>query len=197
MSGNVNGNRLKGNAVKKANRVRKKTITSFDKTVDQYAMVDKMVGGHHLEAKTLKNRTPIIIRIPGRFYKRVWFNRGDLLIITQVAENIMEIKGKPSEEELPKIRYQFDKQGRANGDTKNIIHFGDYDESDEENEDDKDDKDEKDEKNNTTIYRKPIPKDINKNQHKGMARTIRETGETPTGQKEPLSSDEPLNIDDI
>jgi len=176
MSGN--GNRLKGNAVKKANRARKKSTTPFDQTVDQYAIVERLLGGPHLEAKTLKNQNPIVVRIPGRFYKRVWFNRGDALIITQVAENIMEIKGKPSEEDVPKIRYQFDKQDRANGDTKSMIRFGDYDESDED-----DAEEEKDESNKSGIYSKPIPKDRNKNQHKGIARTVRDSGEMATDIK--------------
>lgn len=193
MSGTGNGNRLKGNAVKKANRTRKKATTPFDQTVDQYAMVERLLGGPHLEAKTLKNLKPIVVRIPGRFYKRVWFNKGDLVIITQVAENIMEIKGKPSEEDVSKIRYQFDKQDRVNGDTKSMIRFGDYEESDED-----DDEEELDESKKTTIYSKPIPKDRNKNQHKGMARTVRESGEMANGQQSLASvSEEPLNIDEI
>jgi len=167
MSGTGNGNRLKGNAQKKASRTNKNSSTSFDDTTDQYGLIERLVGGRHIEVKTLKNNKPIMANIPGRFYKRVWFNKGDIVIVTQVAENMLEIKGKPSEDDLPKIRYQFDKMDRANGDSRGIIQFGDYDDSDDE---------EAAESNNEKTENKSnkfIPKDRNKDQHKGMARVVR------------------------
>jgi len=166
MSNTGNGNRLKGNAQKKANRSNKNTSIGFDDTVDQYALIERLVGGKHIEVKTLKNNKIVMVIIPGRFYKRVWFNKGEIVIITQVAENMLEIKGKVREEDLQKIRYRFDKMDRANGDTRDMIQFGDYEDSDAEEVDENNEKTEN--KSN-----KFIPKDRNKDQHKGMARVVR------------------------
>ena len=185
MSNIGNGNKFKGNKQKKASRARKSAVVGLDESVDQYAVVDRLMGGNHIEVKTLKDDKPVMVSIPGRFYKRVWFNKGDVVIISKIIDNLFEIKGKVAENELLKLKSQFDKLDKSNGDTRCLVRFGDEDDSDDDDDDQKDTKEEK--------SHKPIPKDRAKNQHKGQARVFTNPDELA---KQNGSNDE-FNIDDI
>jgi len=129
----MNGNKTKGNQGRKA---RKDAIVYFDDTQDQYARIEKLNGVNHVDCLTLKGEKNILqnVIIPGKFYKRVWFKIGDIVIVQPVEEKY-EIKGRPDESEIKKLKDQFEKISSSKGDSKTIIRFGD---SDDEQSDDED-----------------------------------------------------------
>ncbi len=131
----LNGNRFKGNTQKKGKK--NPFITDFDANLDRYAQVVDKKGGTQVEVAPIDaNGQKVYVRIPGKFYKKVWFNRGDIVVITKVTDNMEEIKGKAPEHELNKLKNQFDKMNLDLGDVKNIVKFAESDDDSDESDDD-------------------------------------------------------------
>ena len=120
MSGK-NGNLFKGNVQQKKQRKeenkeqyrsrnKKKSIIDVISKEDQYAFIDSLDGGKHAKVILIESidRRPIIAVIPGKFHKRVWFKKGDVVIVSENG-NLFEIKGKANEAEANQIRAKFDK----------------------------------------------------------------------------------------
>lgn len=136
-----NGNKFKGNKGKKGRR-RKNPYADFDPDVDRYGKVIELMGGSHVRVQPIdcEEKDAVQARIPGKFYKKIWFKKDDFVVITQISNNLSELKGKVSESDINKVRGKFDKM--SNGDSSNVIRFAgeDYSDSDEDNEDIEDSK---------------------------------------------------------
>jgi translation initiation factor IF-1 len=124
-----NGNKFKGNKVKKSARGRKSGQANFDAATDQYACVVNIEGGKHVNVLLLdsvdKKSTPALI--PGKFHRKVWFKKDDLVVVMGNG-NLMEIKGMVSDSEIPRIRSKFDK---LHGNNDRSLIFGNDDDNDD------------------------------------------------------------------
>jgi len=127
-----NGNRFKGNQQKKTGRAKKNAIADFDKDNDMYVRVVSIEGGKHLSVLPLdsSDKKTIMAVIPGKFHKKVWFRKEDILIVTK-SGNICEVKGKIDEGSLSKIKSQFEKMDSGNN-SDSMVFGNDNDDSDDD-----------------------------------------------------------------
>lgn len=117
-----NGNIYKGNRQQKEER-RKKNKEQHKKSSivnsvsgdESYAFVDSLLGGKHVRVTMIDgaDNKSVIAVIPGRFYKRVWFKKDDVVIVSENG-NLREIKGKASESEASTIRSKFGRDKDSN-----------------------------------------------------------------------------------
>jgi hypothetical protein len=124
----ANGNKFKGNKQKKEERGGKR-FANFDTRLDQYARIVNIDGGRHMTVLPLDSidKKTISVIIPGRFHKRVWFKKDEIIIIANG-----EVRGKVTENEMNRIRAKFDK---LEGDQNNSLIFGDdVEDSDQDDE---------------------------------------------------------------
>lgn len=105
-----NGNLTKGNKGKKNRRRVNPYATAEDG--DNYGRIYKNDGQHvtvELPSENEDGKTQITCRIPGKFWKKIWFNKGDLVVVSgKISENIYELKGKVSDSEARKVRRLFE-----------------------------------------------------------------------------------------
>ena len=101
-----NGNKFKGTRGKKG---RVNAYADYDPQTDQYARIASIEGGKHMTVLPLNGaaRLPALIR--GIHHKKVWFKKDDIVVIT-VTSGMCEVKGKAQEQELGRVRMQFDKK---------------------------------------------------------------------------------------
>lgn len=136
-----NGNNVKGNIVKKRARKKKATQAELDPDCDQYAKVISPEGGKHLRVMPLGSydKKTVAVDIPGRFHKKVWFNKDDIIVITHASKDTsgrqkFEVKGRVGDGEVARIRTKFD---RMDGDGTNALIFGDVDNLSDDEDDNK------------------------------------------------------------
>ena len=119
-----NGNKFKGNKAKKGARGRKNVYADFDPNVDQYAKIISIEGGKHMNVLPLDSAdgTTVHATIRGIHHKKVWFKKDDYVVITYNG-NIAEVMGKVNENDINRVRGQFDNTGDNKKD--NIIFCDD------------------------------------------------------------------------
>ena len=131
-----NGNRTKGNSEKK-NRRRVDPYAEKEET-DLIGRVYRNDGQHitvELPTENEDGEKLIKCRISGRMWKKIWFNKGDILVIThKFSEKIYEIKGKVNDAELRDAKKLF--QDMDNKDEDLGVLIGDEDLDDEQDHDD-------------------------------------------------------------
>lgn len=92
-------------------RRRKNASASFSERTDMYGFVKELSGDKHLVfipvIGDIIAKYSLCARIPGKFFKRVWFRKDDLIVVTKLAENLYEIKGKVAENEIDAIKNKF------------------------------------------------------------------------------------------
>lgn len=128
----MNGNKFKGNKSKKERR-RRNPDAEYDSDNDRYAKIINLHGDCRVTVEPVDSDEKVILcaSIPGKFKKKVWFNRGDYVVINQVVDNKWMVKGKINQKELKKIINMFDKKN--NNDDLGVIKFtGDESESNSE-----------------------------------------------------------------
>ena len=130
-----NGNKFKGTRGKKG---RVNAYADYDAQTDQYARVASIEGGKHMTVLPLNGaaRLPALIR--GIHHKKVWFKKDDIVVIT-VTSGMCEVKGKAQEQEIGRVRIQFDKSKSRDpvfGDAGDLSELSG---SDDEKQDDPDD----------------------------------------------------------
>ena len=131
----VNGNKFKGNKVKKGARGRKSVQGECDPTTDQYARVVCMEGGNHMQVLSLNspNKQTIRAKIKGIHHKKVWFKKDDYIVIT-VDGNVAEVQCKVLDTEIKRVRNEFEKMEGVRGDA--IFDVNDFVSDDEDEEKD-------------------------------------------------------------
>lgn len=74
---------------------------------EEYAVVDKMLGSGKFSAKCFDGNTRIC-KIPGSFYKKVWINTGDLVLVSvrEFEEGKCDVITKYNELEAKKLKKQ-------------------------------------------------------------------------------------------
>lgn len=87
-----NGNKFKGNKGKK----RKTHEVELDEKEDYYALVLKSYGGNRIEVipENARDDETVSVMIPGRMFKKTWFNENDIIVVTGNKENGDVIKGR-------------------------------------------------------------------------------------------------------
>lgn len=133
-----NGNITKGNKGKKARR-RADPYGDFQEGEDQYGRVYNLSGIDHLEVElTSPNEDGdkiVKCRIPGRFYKKVWFKKHDLVVVGErFSEKIYELKGKVRESDANRVKRMFD--SAENDDNDMCVQIGGDENEFEEDHDD-------------------------------------------------------------
>jgi translation initiation factor IF-1 len=105
-----NGNLTKGNKGKK-NRRRVNPYADYEDG-DQYGRVYKNEGQHvtiELPNENEDGEKLVKCRIPGKMWKKIWFNKGDLVVVAgKISENIYELKGKVSDSDARKVKRMFE-----------------------------------------------------------------------------------------
>ena len=99
VNSNLNKFKRKGNGKRK----RRNAMTKVEGDFDHYAIITDFSGSTRLLAKLLDG--PVVsVRIPNKFYKKVWFRKDDIIIVTKLADTMFEIKGKVPDNELNLIK---------------------------------------------------------------------------------------------
>lgn len=138
MGGNRrNGNISKGNKGKKGRR-RTNQYADYEDGVDKYGRIYKLNGVEHLDVElptpNEDGETIIACRIPGRFYKKVWFNIGQFVVVGgKFSEKLHELKGRVPESEANKVKRMFD--NADDGEDIGVQIGGDEDEMEEDHDD--------------------------------------------------------------
>lgn len=130
-----NGNIIKGNQGKKDRRKINPHVAFMEG--NSYGKIVKLSGCEHVEVELatknedgLKN---ITCRIPGKMYKKIWFNKDQIVVVGgSISKKVYELRGFPLESEEKQARKLFDKSSDDN----NVdVHIG-CGESDDESDDD-------------------------------------------------------------
>ena len=115
MTGNRrNGNINKGNKQKKSRRRVQQYADYVKGDGDQYAKVHKLTGGEHLEVELIEpdesNDKIVMCRIPGKFFKKIWFRAGDLVVLSgKFSDTIYDLKGRVQESDVNSVQKLFDR----------------------------------------------------------------------------------------
>jgi translation initiation factor IF-1 len=113
-----NGNKVKGNKNKKY-----KTFEAKCDNGDYYAVVIEKVGGNYLRVQPENSEKNILVRIPGRMFKRRWANIGDMLVCIGEGEDKDEIKGFVSYYEIDSVKQRFKTHYDTNQDKEDMFEF--------------------------------------------------------------------------
>ncbi len=99
------------NKFKHRNKRRKNPNATFDANTDEYAFVVELCGDKHVSAQILDGHHVIVkALIPGRFFKKVWFRKNDLLVITKLDAKRWEIKGRVDENNAGHVKMLMQQQ---------------------------------------------------------------------------------------
>jgi len=116
----MNGNKFKGNQVKKTYRKRKdEYVYDFDEKNDKFGIVTSIAGGTHLIADILdenNNKKQVRAKIMGKHHKKVIFKKEDLIVIN-CDGNIFEVRGRVNDDDISKIKKQFIKEEETSENT--------------------------------------------------------------------------------
>jgi len=106
----MNGNKFKGNQVRKSKR-KDEYVYDFNIETDKYAIVSGIVGGNHLLADIFEgnNKKQVRARIMGIHYRKVFYKKDDIIVIN-CDGNIYEVRGRVNENDIDNIKKQFVKQ---------------------------------------------------------------------------------------
>jgi translation initiation factor IF-1 len=137
MGGNgKNGNITKGNNAKK-NRRKVNPYGTHDEG-DQYGRIFKNEGQHvtvELPHENEDGEKLIKCRISGKMWKKIWFNKGDLVVIAgKITNNVYELKGKVSDYDIRNVKRMF--ENTDNNDEDIGVRIGDDENEDEQDHDD-------------------------------------------------------------
>src|SRR5579872_6350206 len=132
----MNGNKFKGNKQKKGGRTRKEVYSDFDQKTDRYGKIVGLEGGKGISVLLLDSTDgkPVRAAIRGIHHKKVWFKKDDIVVVRGE-----EIWGKVNDNEVNRIRRQFDTIEGGKGDKSSIIFrdVNDFNDDDDDEEDDK------------------------------------------------------------
>jgi hypothetical protein len=105
----MNGNKFKGNQVKKSKR-KEEFVMDYDIEKDKYAVVTGILGGNHLQADIIEGdkRKQVRARIMGIHYRKVYFKKDDLIVVN-CDGNIFEVRGRVNDNEIDNVKKQFTK----------------------------------------------------------------------------------------
>ena len=125
-------NTIGGKNFKKAKRHNRNKVGEFDEEAQYYAEVRQRLGDNKLEIKLDDNRI-VTVRIPGRYFKKVWVNKGDLICADE-CEMLWKVE---TEAEKERARARMNKAIADDEDGAGIV-FGNEDIVDSDVEDDTD-----------------------------------------------------------
>jgi translation initiation factor IF-1 len=131
-----NGNRTKGNKGKK-NRRRVNPNADIDDG-DRFGRIYKNEGQHvtvELPTENEDGNKLIKCRIPGKMWKKIWFNKGDLVVVAgKISDNVHELKGKVSDSDVRKVKRMFESTDN-NGEDIGVLIGGDENEDEQDHDD--------------------------------------------------------------
>lgn len=133
-----NGNISKGNKGKKARR-RIDPYAEYNDEEDRYGRVYTLSGSEHLEVELASpgddGETIVTCRIPGKFYKKIWFKKHDMVVVGgKFSDKVYELKGKVRENEVNRVKRMFD--GTDNNNEDMCVQIGGDEDECEEDADD-------------------------------------------------------------
>jgi translation initiation factor 1A len=120
------GSGAKKTASKNANQTARQI--PFREDLQDYALVETLLGSGHVKLKCLTDNTERLGTICGRMYKKVWINKDDVVLVSirEYQDNRCDIIFKYTTDEVKTLKkYGEIKETKNQNNDDDIIEFGD------------------------------------------------------------------------
>lgn len=122
-----------GKKQRRGGRKRIDPSCDVENDTEVYAVVKGKIGDTHISVVTLDGQE-LNPRIPGKFWKKIWFKTGNYVVVIRGDGNIDEIKGMVIENKIKNVKREFEKMGSENKGIKALISFIEKKEKEEQEE---------------------------------------------------------------